>query len=127
MLTALQTLQSELHALDSLKDTLDSNTAILHTSLQKADAVIQDSQHRQPPGVDEILVAPNVVGNQLYSLVSEERALGDAIFILGRAVEKGRISGPVFVKQTRGLARDWFLKKALVAKIGKGMGLDNRY
>jgi ESCRT-I complex subunit TSG101 len=74
--------------------------------------------------VDEILVAPTVVGNQLYELVGEERSIGDAIFMLSRAVEKGRVSPAVFAKTTRGLAREWYLKKALVRKIGKGMGLE---
>ncbi len=64
-----------------------------------------------------------MVANQLYELVSEERSLGDALFVLGRAVEKGRIEAQVFTKMTRSLAREWFLKKALVKKIGKGMGL----
>lgn len=43
--------------------------------------------------------------------------------MLGRAVERGRISGPTFAKMTRGLAREWYLKKALIRKIGRGMGL----
>ena len=75
------------------------------------------------PGVDEILVAPTVVGNQLYELVSEERSLGDTLFVLSRAVERGRVSASVFTKTTRTLAREWYMKKALVKKIGKGMGL----
>jgi len=45
------------------------------------------------------------------------------LFILGRAVEKGRVSPAVFVKMTRSLAREWYLKKALAKKIGRGMGL----
>ena len=64
------------------------------------------------------------MGNQLYGLVTEERALGDAIFILGRAKERGRVETGVFVRQTRSLAREWFLKKVLVGKIAKGMGLN---
>lgn len=85
--------------------------------------MIENSAHRQPPSVDELLVAPTVVGNQLYEVASEERSLGDALFVLGRAVERGRVSPAVFARMTRGLAREWFLKKALVKKIGKGMGL----
>lgn len=77
----------------------------------------------RPPHVDELLVAPTVVANQLYDLVAEERALGDAIFMLGRAVERGRISPHVFAKMTRSLGREWYLKKALVRKIAHGMGL----
>jgi ESCRT-I complex subunit TSG101 len=60
----------------------------------------------------------------LYEAVCEERALGDTLFVLGRAVERGRITPQTFAKMTRGLAREWFLKKALVRKIGVGMGLN---
>lgn len=123
MLTLLNSMNAEIQALESLNGLLSTNTNILHTALRDADAVIESSQHRTAPSVDELLVAPTVVGNQLYELVSEERSLGDALFILGRAVERGRIEPAVFAKMTRSLAREWFLKKALVKKIGKGMGL----
>ena len=123
MLKSLSNLQSEIQALESLSGLLSSNTDILHGALRDADAMIDSSQHRTAPNIDEILVAPTVVGNQLYELVSEERSLGDVLFVLGRAVERGRISPTVFAKMTRSLAREWFLKKALVKKIGKGMGL----
>ncbi|KAH7419848.1 UEV domain-containing protein [Cadophora sp. MPI-SDFR-AT-0126] len=123
MLTSLASMQAEIQALESLNNLLSANANNLHTALHDADAVIDQSQHRTAPNVDELLVAPTVVGNQLYELVSEERSLGDALFVLGRAVERGRISPAVFAKMTRTLAREWYLKKALVKKIGKGMGL----
>lgn len=123
MLTSQTKMENEIQALNSLSNLITTNTSILHTSLKQADIVILSSQHRRPPSVDELLVAPNVVSNQLYDLVSEERSLGDALFALARAVEKGRISPVVFVKMTRSLSREWYLKKALVQKIGLGMGL----
>lgn len=123
MLTSLSKMESEITHLESLSKLLNSNTTILHTALRESDAVISNSQHSTAPNIDELLVAPTVVANQLYELVSEERSLGDALFVLGRAVEKGRIEAQVFTKMTRSLAREWFLKKALVKKIGKGMGL----
>jgi len=123
MFTALGNMQAEMQALESLNSLLASNTSILHTALHDADAMIESSQHRTAPNIDEILVAPTVVGNQLYELVSEERSLGDALFVLGRAVERGRITPAVFAKMTRSLAREWYLKKALAKKIGRGMGL----
>jgi ESCRT-I complex subunit TSG101 len=123
MLTALNSMQSEISSLEALNSLLTTNTKILHTALHDADAVIESSQHRTAPNVDELLVAPTVVANQLYELVSEERSLGDALFVLGRAVERGRIEASVFAKMTRSLAREWFLKKALAKKIGQGMGL----
>ncbi|TVY25079.1 Tumor susceptibility gene 101 protein [Lachnellula hyalina] len=123
MLQALSNMQAEMSALESLNSLLNTNTSVLHTALHDADSVIESSQHRTAPNVDELLVAPTVVGNQLYELVSEERSLGDALFVLGRAVERGRVSAPVFAKLTRSLAREWYLKKALVRKVGRGMGL----
>jgi ESCRT-I complex subunit TSG101 len=123
MLNALTNMQSEIQSLESLTNLLNTNTNILHTALRDADAVIDSSQHRTAPNIDEILVAPTVVGNQLYELVSEERSLGDALFVLGRAVERGVVSPAVFAKMTRSLAREWYLKKALAKKIGRGMGL----
>ncbi|KAI0446915.1 UEV domain-containing protein [Xylaria telfairii] len=123
MLTALQNIQADSAALTPLSNLLASNTMVLQSSLQEADAVITNSTTHQPPAIDDLLVAPTVVGNQLYDVVAEERALGDAIFVLGRAVERGRISPAVFAKTTRGLAREWYLKKALARKIGRGMGL----
>ncbi|PBP17803.1 UEV-domain-containing protein [Diplocarpon rosae] len=123
MLNSLKSMQAEMQALESMNNLLSANTNILHTALHDADAVIDSSQHRTAPNVDELLVAPTVVGNQLYELVSEEKSLGDALFVLGRAVERGRITPAVFAKMTRSLAREWYLKKALVKKIGKGMGL----
>ncbi|KAI1160761.1 UEV domain-containing protein [Nemania serpens] len=123
MLAGLQNIQNDSAALTPLCALLASNTAALHSSLQDADAVITKSQTQKPPAIDDLLVAPTVVGNQLYDVVAEERALGDAIFVLGRAVERGRISPAVFARTTRGLAREWYLKKALARKIGRGMGL----
>ncbi|KAI0189854.1 UEV domain-containing protein [Astrocystis sublimbata] len=123
MLTALQNIQSDMAALNPLSNLLASNTTALHSALQGADAVINNSKTQKPPAIDDLLVAPTVVGNQLYDVVAEERALGDAIFVLGRAAERGRIAPAVFAKTTRGLAREWFLKKALARKIARGMGL----
>ncbi|KAI1500307.1 UEV domain-containing protein [Biscogniauxia marginata] len=123
MLNALQKLQNDSAALTPLTAMLSSNTTILQSSLKEADIVISNSKSHEPPNIDDLLVAPTVVGNQLYDLVAEERALGDAIFLLGRAVERGRIAPAVFAKTTRSLAREWFLKKAHIRKIGRGMGL----
>ncbi|KAI0155417.1 UEV-domain-containing protein [Hypoxylon sp. FL1284] len=125
MLVALDKLNADAAALSPLTSLLASNTQILQSSLREADGVVGGALARaaQPPPVDDLLVAPTVAANQLYDAAAEERALGDAIFVLGRAVERGRIAPAVFAKTTRGLAREWYLKKALVRKIAKGMGL----
>lgn len=123
MLGALQNIQTDTNALAALSNVLSSNTVDLQSSMKEADVVVANSRRQALPDIDELLVAPTVVGNQLYEVVAEERALGDAIFMLGRAVERGRITPAVFAKTTRSLAREWYLKKALAKKIGRGMGL----
>lgn len=123
MLAALSALQSDLSAVSGLSSLLASNTTILQSSLRQADSVVEGSARQAAPELDELLVAPTVVANQLYDLVAEERALGDAIFVLGRAVERGRVAPATFARTTRSLAREWYLKKALARKIARGMGL----
>ena len=122
---ALAKLQQESSGLATMKGMLDSNAAALNESLARADQLIKKVPRLTPPNVDDLLVAPTVVANQLYDLVAEEKALGDAIFNLGRAVEKGRIDPQVFVKMVRGLARELFTKKMLIRKCSSGMGLDD--
>jgi ESCRT-I complex subunit TSG101 len=125
---AMSTVQSEISALQQLSANLASNQKILQSSIASADRVIADAHSRKAkgdlPDVDDILVAPTVVGKQLYELVAEERGIGDAIWALQRALENGRISVGTWTKLTRGLARQRLLKAALIRKIGKGMGLE---
>ncbi|BCS21993.1 putative endosomal sorting complex protein TSG101 [Aspergillus puulaauensis] len=136
---AITTLQGEISSLNTLNSTLESNTSVLQQSLHRADAVIADAQTRvssaQPssssdpastglPAIDEILVAPTVVGKQLYDLVAEERGIQQAIYALQAALVKGIIGVETWSRHTRGLAREAFMKRALIRKIGKGMGLE---
>ncbi|GME49891.1 Aminotransferase class V/Cysteine desulfurase [Neofusicoccum parvum] len=117
-------LQQELEQLQQLDAALASNERVLGEAMREADRVMDDARARVVPDVDETLVAPTVVGGQLWGLVAEERGLEEAIFLLGRGLDRGRVGAEVFVKQTRGLAREQFLKKALIKKIAKGMTLD---
>ncbi|GAT27846.1 ESCRT-I component [Aspergillus luchuensis] len=136
---AIATLQGEVSSLNTLNATLQSNTTTLQQSLMRADGVIADAQSRisssapssstDPvasglPPIDEVLVAPTVVGKQLYDLVAEERGIQQAIYALQAALVKGVIGVETWSRHTRGLAREAFLKRALIRKIGKGMGLE---
>ncbi|RAK72838.1 putative endosomal sorting complex protein TSG101 [Aspergillus fijiensis CBS 313.89] len=141
---AIATLQGEISSLTTLNATLQSNTSILQHTLHRADGVIGDAQTRISslsgapssstsdattaasglPPIDEVLVAPTVVGKQLYDLVAEERGIQQAIYALQAALVKGVIGMETWSRHTRGLAREAFLKRALIRKIGKGMGLE---
>lgn len=141
---AMATLQSEVRALNAFHATLQSNTAILQQSIHRADATIAGAKARSTsapssstsaaapasdplsglPPIDEVLVAPTVVGKQLYDLVAEEQGLQHALYALQAALVRGVIGVDSWSRHTRGLAREAFLKRALIRKIGRGMGLE---
>jgi ESCRT-I complex subunit TSG101 len=105
---------------------IETNERVLREAVRDADTVMQNAATQRRPEVEELLVCPTVVGSQLYTLVAEEKACEDARVALGRGLDQGRVSTEMFVKAVRGLGRDEFLKKALIRKIAKGMGLDER-
>lgn len=134
---AIATLRAEIAAVNAFHANIQTNTQILQQSLHRADGVIADAKSRissssassssqQPaglPAIDEVLVAPTVVGKQIYDLVTDERGIQRAIYALQSALVRGRVGVDVWAKSTRNLAREAFLKKALIRKASKGMGL----
>ena len=110
--------------LDQLDQTLASNEAILHRSIQECDRTIQNAKSKPLPPIDEVLIAPTMVSNQLWTLCAEEAACREAMYVLQKAVDRGRVSGNDFVRQMRSLGRECFLKMALARKCARGMGLD---
>lgn len=67
-----------------------------------------------------------MVANQLWMLCAEEAACRQAMYMLQKGVDRGRINGNDFVRQMRGLGRECFLKMALARKCARGMGLETR-
>lgn len=123
MHAAMRNMQSEKYHLDELNESLSRNEQILRDSMVEAEGCVDKTKQRDAPNVDDVLVAPTVVGEQLYKLVADERSIDDAMFILTKALDRGRVRSDVFLKQTRSLAREQFLLKALAKKIARGMGL----
>ncbi|KAJ6034045.1 uncharacterized protein N7446_007658 [Penicillium canescens] len=142
---AMATLQGEVSNLNALHATLQSNTTVLQQSIHRADATIADAQARSTsvqnsgapsastapsdtpaglPPIDDILVAPTVVGKQLYDLVAEEQGIQQALYALQAALVRGVIGVDSWSRHTRSLSREALLKRALIRKIGRGMGLE---
>ncbi|CAZ86574.1 unnamed protein product [Tuber melanosporum] len=97
---------------------------ILKERIAAAEGVIHDAENREVPGVDAVVVGLTVVHAQLYELVTEDRAIEDTIYVLGKALDRERISLEVFLKHTRTLAREQFLLRALVKKIIGQIGIE---
>jgi ESCRT-I complex subunit TSG101 len=123
---AYSVLQAEIEQLQGLDATLDNNEHVLRSAMQNAENVMKDAAGRPRPDIDDVLVCPTVVGGQLYNVVADEKACEAARVALIKGLDRGRVSLDVFVKQTRSLAREEFLKKALIRKIARGMGLEEQ-
>ncbi|KAI5194815.1 hypothetical protein AUEXF2481DRAFT_34708 [Aureobasidium subglaciale EXF-2481] len=121
---AHSTLNIELSQLTALDNTLTTNERILHQALSDCDRVIADSKSTPQPPIDHVLVAPTVASTQLWNLQADEAAIREALWCLQRAVGAGRVGSEVFIKMTRSLARELFLKMALSKKLAEGLGLD---
>lgn len=117
-------LQSEIQQVQSLDAALTTNENILHQSIRDCQTVIEGSRKMAEPNIDEVLVAPTVAAQQLWNLCAEEVAIKEAMYCLQRAIGAGRISSSEFVRLTRSLARECFLKMALARKVATGLGLD---
>lgn len=119
-------LEAELAQLQALDVALASNEAILRRSIQDCDHAIANAQTMKQPPIDDVLIAPTLVAQQLWTACAEEAACREAMYALQNAVDKGRISGVDFVRQMRGLGRECFLKMALARKCARGLGLNDR-
>jgi ESCRT-I complex subunit TSG101 len=124
LLGAQHTLQSELDSLAHLGSILDANEFALRQGIQQIDTSISTASSRRKPEIDDVLVCPTVVGQQVYAAVAEEQAARDVRLALGRALDKGRLDVRTYVKEMRGVGREEFFRKAVVRKAAAGMGLD---
>jgi ESCRT-I complex subunit TSG101 len=123
---AQQRLEGEIRQLEQLEQALSTNEAILHRSIQDCDRATTTARSKKQPPIEEVLIAPTMVANQLWTLCAEEAACRETMYVLQKAVDRGRVSGNDFVRQMRNLGRESFLKMALARKCAAGMGLDIR-
>ncbi|EWC46609.1 hypothetical protein DRE_04096 [Drechslerella stenobrocha 248] len=106
-----------------INDMCEKDQRILGERIGMADELIREVRDREAPNIDAVVVAPTVVHNQLYELVTDDMAIEDTIYVLGKALDKERITLDVFLKHTRALAREQFTKRALVKKISRQIGM----
>ncbi|KAK4058834.1 Suppressor protein stp22 of temperature-sensitive alpha-factor receptor and arginine permease [Microbotryomycetes sp. JL221] len=140
-----QEAQSQLHQMDMYEsDLLKGEPAILDemqrltivkqvcanvrdrykTVVEEGEKRLQEYEHRgDGPEPDEIVCSSTIVYNQLLDLVAEDAALEDTIYQLGRGLntDSANIDLDRFLKRVRGLAREQFLKRALINKILLGL------
>ncbi|KAI8076831.1 Vps23 core domain-containing protein [Halteromyces radiatus] len=110
-------LSNEMHVLQDLRERLHTNIGILQSRTSDIDQIIADVNAMPDVSVDEALSGTTVVYNQLFDLVADDNAIVDTIYYLGKALNTERIDLSTFMKCTRKLAREQFMKRALVKKM----------
>lgn len=110
-------LELETNELRRIEEACTRDTAILQERINAAEGVTRDALQSDEVDIDKILVGSRVVYNQIYDLVCADLAIDDTIYALGIAHERECITFDVFLRHVRILAREQFLKKALLAKI----------
>ncbi|CDR45356.1 CYFA0S17e02366g1_1 [Cyberlindnera fabianii] len=113
----------EFHNLESINRQITENETHLNTAITTAQDTIVKAENFKEINTDEVICAENVVLNQLYDLVAEDQAIEDTIYALTKAHDNGLIPLNSFIKHTRNLAREQFMKKALVVKIADQLGM----
>ncbi|KAG0366172.1 hypothetical protein BGZ54_005719 [Gamsiella multidivaricata] len=112
----------ELQTLKDLNTKIQYNIATLTRTNQQLNTKIEQIQAWPETPVDEIICGSSVVHNQLFELVAEENAIEDTIYILGQALIQDKVELNVYMKHLRNLAREQFMKKALIKKVKTQLG-----
>lgn len=115
-------IKDEMARLEAVRDICRSTGDRLEQTVHATKQRISELHAREEPDIDGVLSATSLVGNQLIELVAEDNAIEDTLYHLGRALNSEILDLDRFLKQTRFLAREQFMRRALAQKISQGMG-----
>jgi len=110
-------IKDEMARLQAVRTVCRSVADRTRQAVQKAEANIAELRRKGDPEVDELVCATTIVHNQLINLIADDNAIEDTIYHLHRALNVGRIDLERFLRTTRVLAEEQFMKRALIDKI----------
>ncbi|KAF5391288.1 hypothetical protein D9757_001922 [Collybiopsis confluens] len=110
-------IHDEMSRLEAVKTVSLNVGTRLRQSVETGERNIQVLRDKGDVSVDELICGPTIVHNQLINLVAEDNAIEDTIYHLHRALNSGSIDLDRFLKTTRVLAEEQFMKRALIEKI----------
>ncbi|KAF9510778.1 hypothetical protein BS47DRAFT_1331497 [Hydnum rufescens UP504] len=117
LLSGEPAIRDEMARLEAVRDVCLTVAMRTRSFIETAEANIAEMKRKGEPEVDELVCSTTIVYNQLIDLVAEDNAIEDAIYHLHRALNAGRIDLDRFIKATRELAAEQFMKRALIEKI----------
>ncbi|KAI0306370.1 UEV domain-containing protein [Multifurca ochricompacta] len=117
LLTGDPAIRDEMARLEAVRDVCRSVATRLREVVQTAERGVAELKRKGDPPVDELVCSTSIVHNQLIDLVAEDNAIEDTIYHLHRALNAGRIDLDRFLRTTRVLAEEQFMKRALIERI----------
>ncbi|TBU32410.1 UEV-domain-containing protein [Dichomitus squalens] len=116
-------LRDEMARLEAVRDVCRGVAARLEQVVAAGERNVAELRRKGDPEVDEMICSTTIVYNQLINLVAEDNAIEDTIYHLHRALNAGRVDLERFLRTTRVLAEEQFMKRALIEKIRAGIPL----
>ncbi|KXN82081.1 hypothetical protein AN958_03239 [Leucoagaricus sp. SymC.cos] len=115
-------IHDEMARLEAVRDVCRNVADRTRRTVEQAESSVAELRRKGEPEVDELVCATSIVHDQLINLVAEDNAIEDTIYHLHRALNAGRIDLEKFLRATRALAEEQFMKRALMDKIQIGLG-----
>ncbi|KNE57252.1 hypothetical protein AMAG_18025 [Allomyces macrogynus ATCC 38327] len=113
--------QQKADALDQGVVQLGTNLAFVEKRVGEYQSMVETWESKPPLAPEDILIAANPIQAQILDAVAEDHAIEDTMYMLGKALDDGKIDGAVFLKTIRSLAKEQFLQRALVQKCAKAL------
>ncbi|KAI0046093.1 hypothetical protein FA95DRAFT_1560436 [Auriscalpium vulgare] len=110
-------IRDESARLEAVRDVCRGVAGRVRGAVDAAERNVADLRRKGDPPVDELVCSTSIVHNQLIDLIAEDNAIEDTVYHLHRALNAGRIDLDRFLRTTRVLAEEQFMKRALVEKI----------
>lgn len=114
-------IRDEMSRLEAVRMVCSTVAGRMKGLVDQAETNIAELRRKGDPEVDELVCSTTIVHNQLVTLVAEDNAIEDTIYHLHRALSAGRIDLERFLRSTRLLAEEQFMKRALIEKIQAGI------
>ncbi|KAI0302259.1 UEV domain-containing protein [Russula brevipes] len=140
LLTGVPAIRDEMGRLEAVRDVCRGVAARLGETIETAERGVAELKRKGDPPVDELVCSTSIVHNQyvslfefshtypnvtlthrLVDLVAEDSAIEDTIYHLHRALNAGRIDLDRFLRTTRVLAEEQFMKRALIERIHRSL------
>ncbi|WWC86316.1 uncharacterized protein L201_001189 [Kwoniella dendrophila CBS 6074] len=115
-------IKDEMARLEAVKKVCDSTGRKLNDLVVNGEERINELETKGEISVDELVCGISIVHNQLIDLVAEDNAIEDTIYHMTRALDAERVDLDRYLKSIRSLAREQYMKRALIERILQGMG-----